>query len=374
MQREGSSSEPWVAVPFGSAPNPMCHHFNFSFSSAYVRLLYHVSFFKDFKRQSLLGQEQLTEPETRVYCLVEDRVSPKILGLERNFLGKALLLPPFFHFFTVGAWGSVGLWRTKRSRVCCGQDLWFYLRAFNCLPSCPKLAAASSRLAADISKLEMDKAVNVLASFSVAVEWPCPSSAYKASTVTELCLSHAHSSEVASHLPLGFTWESAIANPHTFWRWHTLVHCFPALRLVIIWYVRSFEGPVPAMLAAVQQSINKLCKPSCCEHCPTVFVLPCLPALLATVSKIRIRPHTDVIYCKSSDINFMDNVHMQGCWWSSLWACVTAPALPEAMVGMWFLEGKNHLCLSMRHVFGVKVLLIWQDICQELLENRNVWA
>lgn len=103
MQREGSSSEPWVAVPFGSAPNPMCHHFNFSFSSAYVRLLYYVSFFKDFKRQSLLGQEQLTEPEARVYCLVEDRVSPKILGLERNFLGKALLLPPFFHFFTVGA-------------------------------------------------------------------------------------------------------------------------------------------------------------------------------------------------------------------------------------------------------------------------------
>lgn len=90
------------------------------------------------------------------------------------------------------------------------------LFAFNSLPSCPKLAAASSRLAADISKLERDKAVNVLASFSVAVERPCPSSACKASPVTELCLSHAHSSEVASHLPLGFTWESAIANPHIF--------------------------------------------------------------------------------------------------------------------------------------------------------------
>lgn len=65
---------------------------------------------------------------------------------------------------------------------------------------------------------------------------------------------------------------------------------------------------------------------------------------------------------------------MQGCQWGSLWAFVTAPALPEAMVGMWFLEEKNHLCLSMRHVFGVKLLLIWQDICQELLKNRNVWA
>lgn len=99
---------------------------------------------------------------------------------------------------------------------------------------------------------------------------------------------------------------------------HLCTECFPALSLVIIWYVRSFEGLVPAMLAAVWQGTHKLCKPSCCEYCPTVFVLSCLPALPVTVRKIRIRPHTDVIHCKSSDINFMDNVHMQGCQWGSL--------------------------------------------------------
>lgn len=67
------------------------------------------------------------------------------------------------------------------------------------------LSIAGSRLAGGISKLERDKAVDVLASFSVAVERPGPgSAACKARSVTELCLSHAHSSEVAPHLPLDF--------------------------------------------------------------------------------------------------------------------------------------------------------------------------
>lgn len=37
-------------------------------SLVHMRLLYHVSFFKDFGRQSLLGQEQLTKLEAQVYC------------------------------------------------------------------------------------------------------------------------------------------------------------------------------------------------------------------------------------------------------------------------------------------------------------------
>lgn len=101
-------------------------------SLVHVKLLYHVSIFKDFRRQSLLGQEQLTELKGQMYWWLA-----LILGFERNVLGKASLLPPFFHFFIVGTWGSGQVWKTKHSRVCCGQDLWFYLFAFNHLPSCP---------------------------------------------------------------------------------------------------------------------------------------------------------------------------------------------------------------------------------------------
>lgn len=58
----------------------------------------------------------------------------------------------------------------------------------------PKLAAASSRLAVDISKWERDKAVDVPADFSAAGERPCSSlAAHEASSVTELGPLHAQS-------------------------------------------------------------------------------------------------------------------------------------------------------------------------------------
>lgn len=62
MEREGSGSEQWVAAPVDSAPNLKCQCFNFP-ALMHLRLMYRVSFPKDFRRERLLSQEQLTKPE-----------------------------------------------------------------------------------------------------------------------------------------------------------------------------------------------------------------------------------------------------------------------------------------------------------------------
>lgn len=110
------------------------------------------------------------------------------------------------------------------------------------------MSIAGSWLAAGISKLERNEAVTVPESFSVAVEWPGPSLvACKAGSVTELCSFNAHPSEVAPRFPLGFAWEPAIANPHTFWRWHTLVHwVFPCPGIGHYLICEKFWGTCPS--------------------------------------------------------------------------------------------------------------------------------